>query len=357
MNVLPEERLDERGAPGERVTIREVAREAGVSITTVSRYINGSGQVSQDAARKVRGAIERLNYVPSISAQSLRSGASRVVLLVVPDICNPFYSQMAKTVQNLLRGSGYVMALYDSSNSSQEIEAIKIAQQMYVRGILLASIEICDAVVARMLSLNLPVVVLNAYRQLPFDSVHVHGSEGTYLATRHLIALGHKRIGFAGAVLTSMIAQSRKSGYERAMREAGLAIRADDVVEMGFSHTDGYECGRYFARRLGEVTAVCCANDEIALGLLAALHERGVRVPEQISVTGMDNIPYAKISNPSLTSVTNDSERFAREGVKMLLERIDGTVTGKPRDVIVRHELIVRSSVSTPARRAGAAEK
>ena len=93
---------------------------------------------------------------------------------------------------------------------------------------------------------------------------------------------------------------------------------------------------------------MCCANDQVALGLLAAMQERGVRIPEQVSVTGMDDIPYARISNPSLTSVTNDSVAFAREGVRMLFERIEGVVTSGPRDVVIRHELIVRSSVSEP---------
>jgi DNA-binding LacI/PurR family transcriptional regulator len=347
MKTIPEVRLCETLAP-RRITIREVAREANVSTSTVSRYLGKSGQVDQNTADRIALAVKKLHYIPSIAAQSLRSRASRIVLLVVPDICNPFYSQMARTVQSLLHDRGYVMTLYDSNESLQERASIKIAQQMYASGVLLASIDIKEATIKDLEASRIPTVGLNAYQEYPFDTVHVQGSEGTYLAVRHLIMLGHKRIGFSGGTPNSMIGISRREGYQRAMREASLPIDAGLVLENGFSQSDGYEAGRYFARCTPMPTAICCANDQIALGLLAAMQERGIKIPQQVSVTGMDDIPYSRISNPGLTSVTNDSVAFAREGVRMLFERIDGIVTGAPRDVVIRHELILRASVSVP---------
>ncbi len=339
--------LSEDGAP-RRITIREVAREANVSTSTVSRYLARSGQVDQNTADRIAVAVKKLHYVPSIAAQSLRSRASKIVLLVVPDICNPFYSKIAKTVQILLHERGYVMTLYDSNESLQELSAVKIAQQMYASGVLLGSIDVKEPTIKELGESRIPTVGLNAYQEYPFDTVHVHGSEGTYIAVKHLIMLGHKQIAFAGGTPNSMIGLSRREGYIRAMGEAGLSVRDDWIREIGFSQSDGYEAGRYFARRNPLPTAICCANDQIALGLLAAMQERGIKIPKQVSVTGMDDIPYARISNPSLTSVTNDSVAFAREGVRMLFERIDGIATGAPRDVVVCHELILRASVSIP---------
>ena len=339
------------GAVRKRVTIRDVARDAEVSTSTVSRYLNHSGNVDQQTAGRIALAMERLRYVPSIAAQPLRMRASRIVLLVVPDICNPFYSLMAKTVQKLLGDRGYVMALYDSNESMEEWESIRVARQMYASGILLGSVDVKKEVIADLQNANIPTVGLNAYREYPFDTVHVHGSEGSYLAVRHLIALVHRCIGFAGGTPHSMIADSRREGFERAMHEAGIPIDPKNVIEIGFSQSDGYAAGRYFAKLDVLPTAICCANDQVALGLLAAMQEHGVHIPQQLSVTGMDDIPYARISSPSLTSVTNDSVAFAREGVRMLFERIEGLVTGEPRDVVVRHELIVRSSVSVPRER------
>ena len=329
-------------------TIRDVAREANVSTTTVSRYLNQSSHVDQNTASAIRQAVERLHYTPSIAAQSLRNRTGKIILLVVPDICNPFYSQLSKTVQHMLSERGYRMVLFDSNESRHENDSIALAKQMYASGILLASIDIQQPVIKSLLETAIPVVALNAHSKYPFDTVHVHGSMGCYLAARHLIALGHRQIGFAGGTPGTMIGKSRRQGYEKAMREAGLPVAKEYLYESGFSQYDGYEAGRYFARLSPLPTAICCANDEIALGLLSAMQERRIRIPDQISVTGMDDIPYARTSNPSLTSVSNDSNVFAREGVRMLFERIEGTVTGPARDVIVRHELIVRASVGAP---------
>ena len=200
------------GAKAHRATIRDVAREANVSISTVSRYLNETGCVEHNTAARIALAIERLHYVPSIAAQSLRSRASRIVLLVVPDICNPFYSQIAKTAQRLLRENGYVMTLYDSNESTQELASIRIARQMYASGILLGSIDVKEQVIQEIITSKIPVVGLNAFQEYPFDTVHVHGTEGTYLAVHHLIALGHRHIGFAGGSSNTMIGDSRLEG-------------------------------------------------------------------------------------------------------------------------------------------------
>lgn len=332
----------------QRTTIRDVARVANVSISTVSRYVNQQGYVELDTARRIAEAIEETHYAPSMAARSLRTQKSAIILLVVPDICNPFYSGIAKTVQQLAREKGYIIALYDSEESSQELASVAIAQKMYASGILLGSIDIKREVIHALLRTSIPVVGLNAYQQYPFDTVHVNGSEGSYLATRHLILQGHRHIAFAGGTPNSMIGLSRREGYERAMKESGIVPLLKDIVEIGFAQSDGYQAGSYFCKLESPPTAICCANDQVALGLLSALHENGVPVPRQISVTGMDNIPYASTSNPSLTSVTNDSVAFAREGMRMLFDRVCGIYTGSPRDVAIRHELIVRESTGAP---------
>lgn len=332
----------------ERVTILDVATEAGVSSSTVSRYLNRSSYVGDAAARRIQSAITKLQYVPNMSAQSLRNGSSRNILLIVPDMCNPFYSSMARTVQHLLRDKGYAMTLFDSNESLYEMEAVRLSKQINASGILMASIDVTTPIIDALSETCLPVVLLNAYVSSPFDTVHVHGIEGTKLAVEHLIMLGHRRIGFAGGTPNSMIGSTRRRGFEAVMEQAGLPIRPQDLIEIGFSQSNGYDAGRYFAAMPDMPTAICCANDQIALGLLAALQERGIRIPEQLSVTGMDDIPYASISSPSLTSVTNDSKIFASEGVRMLFERIEGAANGPARDVVVRHELVVRRSVARP---------
>lgn len=331
-----------------KATIRSVAAAARVSIATVSRYMNQSGYVDTETAQRIARAIEETGYIPSIVARSLRSQKSRMILLVVPDICNPFYSSMAKTSQRLLSERGYVMTLYDSNESTEELNAIGVAGQMYVSGILLASIDIKPDVIRALCTSNTFVVGLNAYAKYPFDTIHVKGHDGTYLAMRHLLTLGHRHIGFAGGTKGSMIGNSRRHGFEVAMEAAGLTVNAEDIIELGFSQEDGYEAGKYFSRSQRLPTAICCANDQIALGLINALNEAGYEVPRMVSVTGMDDIPYARTSNPSLTTVTNDSARFAEEGIQMLFERIEGIYSGPPRNVAISHELVPRASTRAP---------
>ena len=146
----------------------------------------------------------------------------------------------------------------------------------------------------------------------------------------------------------SAIGRSRLEGYERALREAGLRPLQEDVLETGFGQEDGYRAGCcFFAALRRPPTAICCANDLIALGVVQALRERGLRVPQDVSVTGMDDIPYAALSSPRLTTVTNDSGVFAREGVRMLFERIDGRYDGPAREASVAHALVVRDSTAS----------
>ncbi|MDR2504487.1 MAG: LacI family transcriptional regulator [Oscillospiraceae bacterium] len=327
-------------------TIRDIARNVGVSVSTVSRHINNSGYVDRDTAVRIADSIRVLNYEPSLAAQGLKTQKSKIILLVVPDICNPFYSTIAKTTQRIVSEKGYALALYDSEDSRSEPAAVKLAQQMYASGVLMGSIDIKPETVGALIRASIPVVALNVYHQYPFDAVHVQGSEGSYIATRHLISGGHKRIGFAGGEPGSMIGRSRREGYERAMAEAGLIPLSENIIERGFAQSDGIIMGEYFASLPNRPTAICCANDLIALGLLSALHEHKIAVPEEVSVVGMDDIPYACISSPSLSSVTNDGACFAQEGMRMLFERIEGTYEGAPRSVSISHQLIVRGSTS-----------
>ncbi len=331
-----------------RVTIRDVAKAAGVSISTVSRFLNNSGYVDKQTGKRIADAVNITSYSPSIAARSLKTQKSRIILLVVPDICNPFYSAIAKTVQRLVRERGYVMALYDSDESIEELPSVDIARQMYASGILLGSIDIKPEVISALLDSGIPVVGLNAYSQYPFDTVHVKGSDGRSLAAQHLVSLGHRDIGFAGGTPNSMIGHSRLAGYYRALDEAGIKHMPERVIEIGFSQVDGHQAGLRFAQMNPLPTAICCANDQIALGLLQVLHAQGISVPEQISVTGMDDISYAETSNPRLTSVTNDGTAFSQEGVSMLFDRITGTYKGGPRDVAIAHTLIVRDSTCAP---------
>jgi len=327
-------------------TIRDVAKEAGVAISTISRYLNQSGYVDTETGLRIASAVQSLNYMPTRAAQTLKTRRSRQIMLVVPDIGNPFYSEMAKVVQASARDRGYALVLYNTNEStSEEIEAIRTADATQSDGIILCSIHVRDEVVQSLVSTGTPAILANSYEHCPFDTVHGVRGAGTLVSMRHLLELGHRRIAFAGGPADAETAVRRKFGYHQALTEAGISLDETLCFEMGFSEQAGYKAGKYFSSLRRLPTAICCANDLIALGVLEALTESGLQVPEQISVTGMDNIPFTHLSRPPLTTVTNDSTEFGRHVSRLLFERLEGYL-GPPREVLVERRLVIRSSTA-----------
>lgn len=331
--------------PRKSHTIRDIAREAGVSTATVSRFLNKSGYVDGDTAKRIEYIIDKYDFTPSRTAQSLKTKRSRQIMLVVPDISNPFYSETAKTIQCMAKEKGYMTILYNTNEDAlEEINAIKISSEMHIEGIILYSIHVKDRVVNTLLKANIHTVLANSYENCPFDSVHGIVGHGTYLAAKHLLELGHRRIAFAGGQKDSVIEARRKYGYLKATEEAGLKPNEDYCFEMGFSEDAGYKAGKYFSALTPLPTAVCCANDLIALGILAAFNECGIKVPDDIAITGMDNIVFTNTSRPKLTTVTNDSAEFGRNTADLLFDRLEGRYSGAPREVLIPRKLIIRES-------------
>ncbi|MDD3334955.1 MAG: LacI family DNA-binding transcriptional regulator [Eubacteriales bacterium] len=331
-----------------RTTIRDVAREAGISISTVSRYFNHPEALDEKTLQQVASAIKKTGYIPSLAAQSLKNQQSRMLLLYVPDISNPFYSKLTKELQRLAEESGYAVVTSDTDESfTRELSALSMARVIYASGVLAASVSPSQEVVKALSTLGIPVVGLNAYpSNEAFDVVRVHSQGGTNLAVKHLISLGHREIAFAGGKPGTFIAQSRRDGYLCEMKQAGLPVNDHLMMEAGFTQADGFHAGAYFAKQNQMPTAICCANDLIAFGVLSALHDLGIRVPQVVSVTGMDDTMYASISSPRLTTVKNDPLLFARAGFRLLMERITGSYTGMPRTVEIPNELIIRESTA-----------
>lgn len=328
-----------------RCTIKDLAMETGVSTATISRFLNKSGYVDAETGKKIEQAIIRLKYKPDRTAQALKTKKSKQIMLIVSDICNPFYSSTAKIVQSIAKDKGYTVILYNTNdNVNEEINSIQTALSVNTDGIILCSIYVKDEVIHELKKAGRPVVVGSSYEECPFDSVYGIQGEGTYLTTKHLLDLGHRRIAFAGGVKESATALERKLGYLNAITEAGIEFNSDYCFEMGFSEDSGYKAGKYFSTLNPLPTAICCANDLIAMGVLIALNECNIKVPDDISVTGMDNILYASLCRPGLTTVTNDSIEFGRNVSELLFDRIEGNYEGPARRLSLSRKLIIRES-------------
>lgn len=329
-------------------TIKDIAKQAGVSVATVSRYLNESGYVEESTKEKIAEVIKKLDYRPNRLAQGLKTRASKNVVLIVPDIQNPFYSTMAVTAQQLLRKKGYTVTLFNTYGDTKlELDSIHTVQDIGADGIIYASTCMNHDCAKALKKTDIPIVAVNVSETGFWDIVEGDAGESTWLSTRHLIEMGHTRIAFAGAALNDSSIRNRKKGYIRALEEAGLSVCEEYIFEMGqiLNSDAGIKAGYYFSALPERPTAICCSNDLLALGVYQAFYQLDIKIPEDISVTGVDDIMYANLCNPRLTTVTNDSEEYAKVAVQALLERIEKKCNTGGREYKIDRHLVVRDSV------------
>jgi len=332
-----------------RPTIKDVSKAAGVSVATVSRYLNSSGYVDDSTKEIIRKAIQATHYRINKNAQMLKTRRSDQIMLIVPDIGNPYYAEMFVTLQKLASKRGYSVLLYNT-NAEIKLEemGIDLLEDIGGDGLIYCSIENNPSIVERLKTLRQPIVVSQQYEESIFDTLHSLGGKGIYIAAKYLLGLGHRRIAYVGGPEESAINRRRKSGFLAALKETEITFNKDYCFEMDFTMDAGYKAGIYLSTLPERPTAICAANDILALGVLQALRERGLSVPSDISLTGEDNIEFAKVTRPGLTTINNRGSEFALRASELLFSRIDGKYDGPARNVVCPRELIIRESACAP---------
>lgn len=328
-------------------TMIDIAREAGVSIATVSRYINNETFVGEKKAQMIRAAIEKFDYMPNRYARGLKISRSMQIMLIVPDIKNPYYAKMYDVVQSLAHERKYVVILYNTNEEKTgELKAISLVSELNCDGIIFCSVSDDEKIINRLKNLGKPVVASTTFGKRIFDTVHgIKSGQGVYIATSHLIKNGHRKIAYAGGNPNSILNTRRLSGYKRALEEANIPIRSQYINSFSFNLEGGYLAGEHFCSLKDRPTAIACANDMIAIGCMQYFNRVGVNVPDDISIVGMDNIAMSEIVKPSLTTVNNDSAEFAQKAVGLLFDRISGDYDGEARESFCDRILIERNSV------------
>lgn len=327
-----------------RSTIKDVARVAGVAVSTVSRVINGSGYVSAESRQRVLQAVEELHFEPSRAARALTTGRTGTVALVLPDITNPFFPAVARGVEDAASAAGYTVILCNTDDDpAQEASYISTLQEQRVDGIVLTFCSLANQEQWASLSDRIPVVLTDRrLEQGTVDSVFLDNFGGGCLATRHLLGLGHRTIGHISGPPHLFTSQDRRLGYEVALREAGVPP-AEGLVRAGdFKYASGYAR----MRELQEtgVTAVFAANDMMAIGAIRAVEDAGGRVPEDVAVVGFDDIGLASFVKPGLTTISQPAYQMGVIATDMLLERMGGQAPRDPKQVILAPTLVVRDS-------------
>ena len=327
-------------------TIHDVAKLAGVAPITVSRVINHSGYASAETRRRVEAAVAELGYVPNRLARSLRVKRTNAIALVLTDITNPFFTTVARGVEDVASAAGYSVTFCNTDeDAAKEQRNIDLLLQQQVDGILLVpALSSADAVQA-IQAHDLPVIVLD--RRVPgaeADVVRCDSAGGAYELVRYLVGLGHRHIAMLGGPAGTSTADDRLSGYRQAMREAGL----EEQVETGsFTQTSGYEMAQRTLSRSPQPSAIFAANNFIAIGAMKALQEAGLNVPEDMALVGFDDLPAALVMFPFLTVAAQPAYEMACKATELLLARIEGEGPEAVQEIVLPTELIVRQSSGT----------
>jgi LacI family transcriptional regulator, galactose operon repressor len=329
-----------------RATIVDVAREAGVSFTTVSHVLNGTRHVAEPTKQRVLAAIERLNYEVNSLAQSLKSDRSQTIGLLITDISNPFFTSLVRGVEDIANAAGYsIMLCNTDEDPEKELTYLRMLRRKRVDAILMAPTGVPQPVVDRLIGLGFPLVCFD--RPPPgasCDNVLVDNVGGARQAVSHLIELGHRRVGVITGLAGVGTTDERLEGYMQAMADHGLPIDPE-LVRLGNSRLDGGYREMLALLDLPALpTAVFSTNNLMTLGVLGALQSRQVHVPDDMAVVGFDDFEWAAVLRPRLTAVAQPTYEIGETAARMLIDRIEGRGTLEPRRVVLPTRLIVRES-------------
>jgi len=337
------------------VTMWDIARRAGVSVTTVSRALNDKPDISKQTKARILAIAEELNYAINVHAQALASGDSKTLGLIVADSANPFYAKITRGVEDTARAHGYGVILCNTSEDSErEIGAHQMLREKRVDGMLITSILTGLDPLRRLEQESVPFVLLNRYLEgIDADCVLNDNRQGAYEATAHLCALGHRRIIHLTGPQQISSVRERLAGYREALEEHDIPFDPQLVLRCDLKLEGGYQLAKAAIPTLSpRPTAVFAYSDLLAIGVLKALRELGLRVPQDIALVGYDDIEFAPFVEPPLTTVAQYAYEIGQKGTEILLEKIHWPEEKewKPQRVVFKPELRVRASSGSPCR-------
>lgn len=327
-------------------TIRDVAALARVSVATVSRVVNrNSHRVSPATRRRVLSAVRALDYRANIIAQGLKQRRTRTVALLVPDISNPFFPAIARGIEDRAQERGYAVLFCNTyENLERERAYLELLRKRMIDGLIFATVGSNTRHLRTLHEDHLPVVlVARDVAGVPIDAVLVDNFRGEFQAATHLIGLGHRRIAYIAGPASLHIAAERRRGYVTALDAAGIARDDRLLVEGDFSAEGGRKAIQRLMERGVRFTGVIAANDLMAIGAMEALKHSGRRIPEDVAVVGFDDITFASLVSPALTTVAQPKYKMGQLAMDRLLVLLEST-DGGPQHIVLPPELVVRES-------------
>lgn len=326
------------------VTIKDVAKEAGVAISTVSNVINNVGNVSEETKKRVLAVVEKMNYVPNFNARSLKANKKNTVGLFLSSIQGDYYRVLTQAIHLQCKLAGFMLNIYVSNeNTSEEIYGMIVSSG--VEGAIIMNESLESEHIKRIERVGMPMVFLEREcRSEKISSVIIDNYMGTEFAIEYLIGLGCRRIGYIHGV-ESMDDSERFRAYRDVMAKHGLVVEEELLLQGYFEEILAYEEVRKFLRQGGNIPdAFFCANDEMAGGCMRALAQSGIRVPEQVSVAGFDNINLAQYFVPALTTVQSPVEEQGTKGALELFRLMRGEGEPEGKSLKLPTSMVVRDS-------------
>ncbi len=340
-------------------SIKDVARLAGVSVTTVSRVLSGSPRVDEHTRARVEKAIARIKYRPNLLAQGLRSKSGNVIGLVVPEILHETFATFIQCTQRFCVERGFDL-MVGNTGGRPEVEGAFIDNLLrrHVDGIIFSRVSDKSRVLHTIEKWNVPAVIIDrALDREDVPSVVLDNRKAGALAADHLTGLGHRKVAVVTGPQDIRLARERHKGFVAALARRGVSIPDENVYAGDFKFESGRAAARAFLERGLPMTAIWCHNDLMAGGVMNVFQRNGVRVPQDVSLMGMDDTSLARMSVPSLTSLTQPFEEMCRQAVELVVrmragERIREKRTVLPPDIVVRE-----STGPVPARKASRARR
>ncbi|HCE2176675.1 TPA: substrate-binding domain-containing protein [Vibrio parahaemolyticus] len=329
-------------------TMKDIAKLAGVSTSTVSHVINKTRFVSEEISERVNNAAKELNYyAPSALARSLKVNRTKTIGMLVTTSTNPFFGEVVKGVERSCYHKGYSLILCNTEGDNERMrQSINTLLQKRVDGLIL----MCSSLEGERIDVferypDIPVVVMDWGPMLfTSDKIQDNSLRGGYLAAKYLIDCGHTEIGCITGPLIKHQAQMRYEGYKRAMNEAGLEFNANWIIESDFECEGGYQAFKKMAERGTLPSSIFVSNDMMAMGVINAANELGIKVPDDLSIIGYDDIHIAKFMSPSLTTIHQPKYRLGQAAVETLVRRLDDK-SNEAQVVQLEPTLVVRNSV------------
>ncbi len=336
-------------------SIKDIAKISGVSHATVSRALHDSPLISTATKYRIQKIADELGYHPSAAARSLKTHRSQALGVIVSHIADPFFSEILQGIDDVAQANGYSLFIAAAQHDPYREQAIiSTMREHRVDGVILCSPQLTIEQSHQLQSYDIPIVAINNQGANDYRySISHDDVDGSCQACEHLVSLGHRRIGYLGDATSGRTTRDRRSGYQQVMAEHGIPAQPGYIYEVtGNSARQGFEAVDYFIGLPEKPTALICYNDMVAAGVLKGLNQAGIRVPEDISLTGFDNILYSDYTQPPLTTIDQPKRFLGAEAARMMLNQLVSNKDPSHRAGEVKKlkgMLLIRQSTAPPA--------